>query len=192
MEYKGVIILANRKKKIEASDVVTGRNIYTDNKGRTIYYRKRTQQGFVIRPGSERAFKGYSNRFVVALVAAIFFYALIYENVWIAAIIGAVVLAFMQYRWNMLLNTYTMIQNFEPEKHESTLELIKQMDQSAILLRIVLYLALAILILINAYLMYIENPGTKTILMFVASIGIAIFGVSMGGRYIYALTTKNK
>ena len=52
---------------------LSGRNIYTDKRKRTIYYDFVTKQGYLIEKKNENSALFYKNRFVVILFAAILF-----------------------------------------------------------------------------------------------------------------------
>ena len=50
---------------------LSGRNIYTDKKGRVIYYDRITKKGYLVDKERENAAQFYKNRMVVILFAAI-------------------------------------------------------------------------------------------------------------------------
>ena len=64
---------AEEKAQAKESIRLSGRNIYTDKQGRTIYYDWVTKQGYLIEKKSEKAALFYKNRFAVILMAAILF-----------------------------------------------------------------------------------------------------------------------
>ena len=75
----------NKSKPVEKIRL-SGRNIYTDKKGRTIYYDFVTRQGYLIEKKSENSAQFYKNRLVVILFAAILFAGTFLT--WIQAIIA--------------------------------------------------------------------------------------------------------
>ena len=82
---------AEEKAQARESIRLSGRNIYTDKQGRTIYYDWVTKQGYLIEKKSEKAALFYKNRFAVILMAAILFGAT-FLTVIQAVIAGAVML----------------------------------------------------------------------------------------------------
>ena len=58
---------------------LSGRNIYTDKKGRVIFYDMLTKKGYLVDKSSENAAVFFKNRFVVILFAAILFGATFYQ-----------------------------------------------------------------------------------------------------------------
>lgn len=177
------------KKKQEQKNVVTGRNIYIDKQGRTVYYKKSKQQGFVIRPGSETQFKAYYNRFLVGFVAIIFFDLLLLNNLILSIPLGVAIYLFMEFKWRKLLNSYTMIQNFEPGKQQSSFNYIINLDTQQLVLRIILYTALAICLVLNIY----TSPNIENnLLLTIGSYILAVLAIYMAGRLVYAITKKKQ
>lgn len=170
-------------------NVITGRNIYKDEHDRTIFYSSMRKQGFVIKPGTENAFRAYSNRFLVAFIAIVFLDIFLIHNLLFSVPLGIAVLGYMEYRWRKLLATYTMIQNFDISKNKKSFEVIVAMTTPDLILRFVLYLALSICLILNIY----ATPEIESnIVLTVASYVLSAFALYMSGRYVYAITKKKK
>ncbi|NBK96875.1 MAG: hypothetical protein EOM50_02435 [Erysipelotrichia bacterium] len=177
------------KNKQQQKNVVTGRNIFIDKLGRTVYYNKWKKQGFVIREGSELQFRAYYNRYLIGFVAIIFFEVLAFHNLVFSIPLGIAATLFMEFRWRKLIDSYTMIQNFEPEKHKSSFEHIIGLDNNALILRVILYLALSVCLVLNIY----SNPEIEaSLLLTIASYIMAAIALYMAGRFVYALSKKRK
>ena len=61
----------SRKKTPHETIRLSGRNIYTDKRKRTIYYDWLTKQGYLVQKQHENRMLFFKNRFVVILFAAI-------------------------------------------------------------------------------------------------------------------------
>ena len=178
-----------KQEKQTKKNVITGRNIYKDDLDRTIFYSSMRKQGFVIRPGTENAFRAFSNRFLVAFIAIVFLDIFLFHNLLFSVPIGIVAFGYMEYRWRKLLEGYTMIQNFDVSKSKKSFEVIVAMSTPDLLLRFVLYIALSICLVLNIYVTpEIEASITLTIATYV----ISAFTLYMGIRYVYAITQKKK
>lgn len=152
------------------------KNIYIDKKNRLIYYRPKTKQGFVIAPGTEQSFYNFSQRFIYAVLAAIFFY-LVVNNYLISAAIGIITFAFLQYKFTKIINTYPMIQNFDLSNCRSTIEAVKPETKGKIILKFVLYMAVSVLLVLNLYYGTNTNPDLASkIVSYIASIGALFLG----------------
>lgn len=177
------------KNKQEQKNKITGRNIYIDKHDRTIYYKKSKKQGFVIKPGTETQFRTFSNRYILGFIAIVFLEILFLHNLVISVSLGAAAIIYMEYKWHKLIDSYTMIQDFEPNEHRSSFEYIIKLDSSALILRIILYVALSICIVLNIY----SNPDIESnIILVISSYIVAALGLYMAGRFIYALSKKKK
>ncbi len=178
-----------KQEKQNNKNVITGRNIYKDDLDRTIFYSTMRKQGFVIKAGTENAFRAYSNRFLVAFIAIVFLDIFLLHNLLFSVPLGIAVLAYMEYRWRKLLDTYTMIQNFDISKNKKSFEVIIAMSSQDLILRFVLYLALAVCLVLN---IYVTPEIEASIVLTIASYLLSAFALYMAFRYVYALTKKGK
>ena len=80
---------------------LSGRNIYTDKKGRVIFYDMITKKGYLVDKKSENSAVFFKNRFVVILFAAILFGAT-FLTVLQAVIAWAVMMALAEFAFRMV------------------------------------------------------------------------------------------
>lgn len=177
------------KNKQDQKNKITGRNIYIDKHERTIYYNKMKRQGFVIKPGTETQFRAFYHRYILGFIAIVFLEILFLHNLMISIPFGVAAIIYMEFKWRKLINSYTMIQDFEPNEHRNSFEYIIGLDTNALILRIVLYIALSVCLVLNIY----TNPEIeKSMLLVIASYIVAALGLYMAARFIYALSKKKK
>ena len=140
----------NKSKPVEKIRL-SGRNIYTDKKGRTIYYDFVTRQGYLIEKKSENSAQFYKNRLVVILFAAILFAGTFLT--WIQAIIAwAVMMAVAEVMFRRsFLKKLEKVTDVDFEKRVSALQYtVENKEKGRIILLAVLYFALAVLVVLNA------------------------------------------
>lgn len=115
---------AEEKAQARESIRLSGRNIYTDKQGRTIYYDWVTKQGYLIEKKSEKAALFYKNRFAVILMAAILFGAT-FLTVIQAVIAGAVMLVLAELTFRLsFLKKLEPVRDVDFEKRVSGLQYI--------------------------------------------------------------------
>ena len=161
---------------------LSGRNIYTDKKGRVIFYDRITKKGYLVDKQRENAAQFFKNRFVVLLFAAILFGATFMT--WLqAAIAWAVmmVVAEISFRFGFL-KKLEPVTDIDFERSVSALQyIVENKGKGKIIALIVLYLLLAVLVMLNAY---VEKYSVG---FFVFSGGIALEGVYFAVLHIIAL-----
>ncbi len=161
---------------------LSGRNIYTDKKGRVIFYDRITKKGYLVDKQRENAAQFFKNRFVVLLFAAILFGATFMT--WLqAAIAWAVmmVVAEISFRFGFL-KKLEPVTDIDFERSVSALQyIVENKGKGKIIALIVLYLLLAVLVMLNAY---VEKYSVG---LFVFSGGIALVGVYFAVLHIIAL-----
>lgn len=133
------------------SNNISGRNIYLDQHGQTVYYDPFTKKGYIIDKKIENKFFIYKNRFVLILMAIILFSE--YFPSWKHATITGVaiyLLAEILFRFKFL-RSLRQTTKFSRETRQTMLKsIIASKDQKRTVLRIILYLAFSILIVLNA------------------------------------------
>lgn len=173
------------KKKIEPVEKIhlSGRNIYTDKKGRVIFYDMITKKGYLVDKKGENAAQFFKNRFVVILFAAILFGATFMT--WMQAAIAwsvMMVIVELSFRFNFL-KKLEKVTDIDFERRVSALQyIVENKGKGKIIALIVLYLLFAILIILNAY------TEKYSMGLFVFSVGIAVVGVYFAVLHIIALT----
>ncbi len=169
---------------------LSGRNIFVDKKGRTVYYKRSTKQGFVINQDLENPFKTFSKRFVLGFLAFVLVHVLFLEgtgNIFIGLGVGIAVYAFAEYKYRKVLELCPMIQNFDYENAKPSTILTSDISKGNIILRTLLYIALGGLLIANAHLTpYIAND----MMLLIASYIAAFFAFYMAAKFLIALTKK--
>ena len=175
----------NKSKPVEKIRL-SGRNIYTDKKGRTIYYDFVTRQGYLIEKKSENSAQFYKNRLVVILFAAILFAGTFLT--WIQAIIAwAVMMAVAEVMFRRsFLKKLEKVTDVDFEKRVSALQYtVENKEKGRIILLAVLYFALAVLVVLNAYM---EKYSLELLIL---SGGIALVGIYFSILHVVALIKLN-
>ena len=158
--------MAKKKSKPVEKIRLSGRNIYTDKKGRVIFYDMITKKGYLVDKKHENSALFFKNRFVVLLFAAILFGATFLT--WLqAAVAWAVMMAIAEFAFR--------------RGFLKKLEVVNE-AKGKVLVLIVLYLLLAVLVILNAY---VEKYSVG---LCVLSGGIALVGVYFAILHIVALT----
>ena len=167
---------------------LSGRNIYTDKKGRVIFYDMLTKKGYLVDKSSENAAVFFKNRFVVILFAAILFGAT-FLSVLQAVIAWAVMMALSEFAFRMsFLAKLEPVTDVDFERRVSALQyIVENKERGRIIVLIILYFLFSVLVLLNAYT---ENYSVK---LWVFSGCLAVVGVYFGVLHIVALIKmKNK
>ena len=171
----------NKTKPVEKIRL-SGRNIYTDKKGRTIYYDFVTRQGYLVDKKNENSAQFYKNRLVVILFAAILFAGTFLT--WIQAVVAwAVMMAVAEVMFRRsFLKKLEKVTDVDFEKRVSALQYtMENKEKGRIILLAVLYLALAVLVVLNAYM---EKYSLELLIL---SGGIALVGVYFSSLHFVAL-----
>lgn len=165
---------------------LSGRNIYTDKKGRVIYYDMITKKGYLVDKKSENSAVFFKNRFVVILFAAILFGAT-FLSVIQAVIAWAVMMALSEFAYRMsFLKKLEPVTDVDFERRVSALQYIMEnKEKGRIIVLIILYFLFSVLVLLNAYT---EEYSTK---LWVFSGCLAVVGVYFGVLHIIALIKMN-
>ena len=174
----------DKKKSKRAPEELAGMHIYKDDHNRYVYYDVFSHVGYVI--NNTQSFKAYSNRFILGLIAGILVYT--FDLGYLLAV-GAGLLAygFMEFKFRSFLKKQTMLMNFVPKKRTPRIIMAASDKKGKILLRIVLFLAFAVLIVLLAF---VEEK--YDIIMKAACVVVGIGALYMSLFNVYALIYKNK
>lgn len=160
---------------------LSGRNIYKDKHGQTIYFNKKTRVGYVIPEKDFSKFQILQMRYVLALVVAVLLYSMTQINYWLAGFVLVAVAVGMELTLRFkVLPSYTQYQNFQPEKGESHLDLMVKEGRNKLLLRTCLLILLSILLIVNLFTMD-EEP---TIILIILSVLLSIVSLVYAGVQI--------
>lgn len=145
------------KKSTNQSANVRGLNIYKDAFGRSIFYDRLTNAGYLITPKDANLYTLYSKRFIIP----IFIFVLIFESTIAGFTLGltesifvclaAVMMMEILFRFHYLKGL-TMIPNFKPTAREDFMtRMTKDLPKGMLLYKAILYFVLAVLIVLLAY-----------------------------------------
>ncbi len=166
---------------------LSGRNIYTDKRGRTIYYDLVTRRGYLIDKANENSAVFYKNRFVVILFAAILFGATFLS--WLQALIAwAIMMALAEFAFRrVFLKKLDPVTDVDFERRISALQyIIENKERGRVIVLAFLYLLFAVLIILNAY---VEKYSVGLLIF---SGCLALVGFYFGILHIIALTKMKK
>lgn len=144
--------MAKKKSKPVEKIRLSGRNIYTDKKGRVIFYDMITKKGYLVDKKHENSALFFKNRFVVLLFAAILFGATFLT--WLqAAVAWAVMMAIAEFAFRRgFLKKLEVVNDVDFERRVSALQyIVENKAKGKVIVLIVLYLLLAVLVILNAY-----------------------------------------
>lgn len=136
------------------ANIIGGFNIYHDDKNRTIYYNRFSHQAYIIKPQDFNTFRTYSMRFFFALALVIVLFSFsdtFLANPLFAIGVGVIVLLILQVKFHFFLNRCTSINNFDTKRAYSHIPLLAMEEPRRILLKILLFGALAVLVVFNSY-----------------------------------------
>ena len=176
--------MGSKKKKQQPVEHIrlSGRNIYTDKKGRVIFYDMITKKGYLVDKAHENSAIVFKNRWVLILFAAILFGATFFT--WMQALIAwAVMMAVGEavFRLNFL-KKLEQVTDIDFDRRQTALQyIIENKSKGKIILLAVLYLLLAVLIILNAYT---EEYDTK---MWVLSGLVSLVGFYFSLLHIIAI-----
>lgn len=166
---------------------LSGRNIYTDKKGRTIYYDMVTRKGYLVDKTNENSAVFYKNRIVVILFAAILFWATFLS--WLQAVIAwAIMMALAEFAFRrVFLKKLDPVTDVDFERRVSALQYIMEnKEKGRIIVLAFLYLLFAVLIVLNAY-MEKYSLGLQ-----IFSGCLALVGIYFGALHIIALVKMSR
>lgn len=150
---------------------ISGRNIYLDRRGQTVYYDMFSKKGYIIDSNAENKFYIYRNRYILIALAVMLVGE--YFPSWNQAIIAGLavcVLAEIMYRIKFLPSLRQTTKFDRGAKRTLLKAIIEANDFKKTVLRAVLYIAFAVLIVINALMMNAETP------IIVICVALSIFG----------------
>ena len=143
--------MAKNKKTNDNGGRISGRNIYEDHLGQTIYRDPINKTGYVIDEKVEGQFYIYKNRYFIIPIALILFAE--YFPSWVQAVVAGVLISVVveaMFRFRFLPKLRTS-KRFNVENRKTMLvTIVESNDLKKAVLRAILYIAFAILIIANA------------------------------------------
>ena len=161
-----------------------GMHIYIDTHGRAVYYDVLTKIGYVL-DDYENTYRPYSMRFVIGIFAAVLI-KMFEAPLWLCVVLGFVAYAFMEVKFRLFLKKLPQLLDFKPEKRAGIITTAANEETKKIVLKLILYIALAVLIIINAYDQKYEG------IILAANWLICLFGIYFAVIQVLALIKKNK
>ncbi|MGB4985826.1 MAG: hypothetical protein WBO70_08645 [Erysipelotrichaceae bacterium] len=164
-----------------------GMHIYQDSKGRYVYYDIFTRNGYIINASSINKYYFFQNRYILSIILTVLLATLIPNPMTIVGI-GFSTVAVLEFLFRAkYLTTLTTLTRFVPTTKKSFINQIVDADVlSKVIMKVILYLALAILIVLNGYE---QKLGT---FMMVVSYAIGVFALGMSGTYLIAAIKMGK
>lgn len=162
---------------------LSGRNIYTDQKKRVIYYDWLTKQGYLVDKKSEGPVMFYQNRLVIILFAAILCGGtfLTWQQ---ATLAGVALLAVVEvYYRKKLFGSLEVVTDVDFGRRLTPLQsILARKSREKVLALIVLWAVFSVLVVVNAYLEQ-YSLGLQ-----ILSGGLALVGLYFCVLHIVALT----
>ena len=167
--------------------LISGKNTYRDTHGNLIYYDQHNNMAYRIPSAKENTFATFQSRYALAVICFVFLYILFSLNIFLSIAISIAVAIFMEWRYRTFLkNTVHSTGFIKKDKIRSIVETI-DLTQGAIILRIVLYGALAVLLVVNTFVS--DNViGNKPII--VISYMVAVLAGFMAIKYVQMAIRK--
>lgn len=144
--------------KVRANPGISGLNLYIDKKNRVIYLNPLTKKAVMVPKSDYRRFNMYRTRYLASisafLIMAILFNDWFHSPLWIAFVLALVIYAGFEYSFQKFVNRLPDAPKFDRAKCEHTYDLsIPSKDRTRALVKIVLYIILGVLLVVNAYQM---------------------------------------
>ena len=136
------------------TSIVGGFNIYHDDKNRTIYYNRLSKRAYIIKPNDFNTFRTYSMRIFLALAVIVVLFSFsdtFLANPLFAIGVGELVFVVLQVKFNGFLNRCTSIANFDTKHAYGYIQLLAIEETRRIWMKILLFTALAVLVVYNSY-----------------------------------------
>lgn len=140
--------MARDKKRKVADSKVSGINVFEDDKGRPYYVDRFTKTAYLLKD-VENTYKFYSMRFFLGLMIGIIAYSFHLSTV-ICVLLGVVGYVFMEFRFRVFLKRLTQNKNFKPKQKPGRVESEMQTDMQKVVIKLLLFIALGVLLIINA------------------------------------------
>lgn len=147
--------------KVRVNSGLSGLNLYTDRKGRLIYYNPLLKKAWQVPKHDEKKFSSFKARFIFSaatlLVLCLVFNDWFHWPIWIAVLLSLAVFIVLEILFVRFLNTLPPVNNFDKTKLTHTYDLtITEKDRSRAILRLILYVVLGVLLVVNAYQMHYD------------------------------------
>ncbi|MDO4466434.1 MAG: hypothetical protein Q4C49_05435 [Bacillota bacterium] len=177
----------SKKKNSTKETILTGPNIYRDKRGNAIYYDKKKNVAYKISPDKEGTFKTLQLRYVLVFIAFIIFYILFKLNLFISIGICLAIGALIEYKYRTFLRNLPQSVGFTRKDKVKPIDQMIETPINGLLLRMFLYFALAILLVVNTFVS--ENVNGNVALQVVSYI-VAVIAGYIGYKYLTLIIRK--
>lgn len=167
--------------------LLTGKNIYRDSHGNIIYFNEKQNISYRIPHEKENTFATFRSRYALVLICFVFLYILFNLNVYLSIGLCAAIAIFLEFRYRSFLRNLVHSNGLGKKEKLKSMDETLELTKGAVALRIVLYLALAVLLVINTFVSA-NVIGNKPVI--VISDMIAILAGYIGIRYILMFFRK--
>lgn len=159
--------------------IISGKNIYKDDKGRYVLYIKSQNIGYVIQEKNQSMYTLYANRYAISILAGIFA-ANFNVPLLYCLLITIGLAAFLEYQYrNSFLPSLVHIANFKPTTNVTLLEaMVQENNKTRNLMLTILYPLFGVLMIVNGIQMQaspILIVGNIVVLLFALYMGIINF-----------------
>ena len=158
--------------------LLTGADIYRDAHGNLIYYDKKRNIAYKIPAAKENAFMTYRSRFVLGAILFIFLYILFNVKVYTSLAFAILAVVFMQWKYQSFLKQMPQSSGFMKKGKIRPIDDTVELTRGALILRVVLYLALAILLVVNTFVSA-NVAGNRTLTVISDAVAGASFYMGM-------------
>ena len=167
---------------------VTGINVYTDEKKRTIYCNPLTKAAVYIPTFEEKRFNIYQKRFLLAACAFILLTTILADwfelPAYVPILICVALLLVMEVKFHQFLKGLQPVKHFNKEKCFGFYDALAEEDKGKMIARIIAYTALGVVMVLNAYQ---SNFGIVTLVAcWIIMAGLLIYS----GVLAYSLTKR--
>lgn len=177
---------SNRVKQVDKKTTpeIGGMNVYFDSRQRPVYYDRFSKRAYLLKD-VEKTYQLYSMRFFLGIAAIVIIYAFKLP-LWLCVVLGIAVYAFMEFKFRRFLSNLTQMTNFVLEKKISKVDAERQKPLNKVILKIVLFILLATLLVIN-----VKQQGYTGVVLYL-NYAFAVASVFMALFELFACLTKNK
>ena len=180
--------MAKRKINQNRNDQIKGLNVYTDEKNRVIYYHPLTKKAIYVPAFEQKTFSMYQKRYLLAACAFILLTTILADwfelPTFVPLLITIVGVVLVEFNFHKYLNKLQPVKHFNKEKCTGYFDILEGEDKTKMILRIILYLALGIVLVINAYVSKYDQ--ISIVACWIILIGL----VAYVGTLIYSLIRK--
>lgn len=142
-------------------DQILGMNIYLDRKNRTVYYSPITRRAYQVPPSDFKRFRAFKARYVTVLAGFMVMLILCSDwmklPLWVPIVLSLVIWGVIEYFYYRFLNSLPPYPKFDKSKLKPSYEMsITREERNKAWLRIVLYVVVGVLLVINAYQLHYD------------------------------------